>query len=263
MHGRMLVYSRDILLYTWRSVEVLASALLKRFILVDVVPSTMDYPKHYHYDIPYDVMSVQALYQTRGRGRTGPWLSPKGGLWLSFKIPKMYGIVLDIPLFQASIALMLAYLISQRYNVKVGVVWPNDIVYWPKKLGGVLVEATKNNIIIGVGINLNNEPPLDLATSLSYITGTRIDMDEARKLTISALAYSLSIRGIPSFLLQDYDCTINKRIIVATEEGDVYGLSLGVNNQGRLVVRTSTGVKVVECCSVKALEGLAYKPLNT
>ena len=69
-------------------------------------------------------------------------------------------------------------------GVKVGIKWPNDVLYEGKKLVGILTEMNAemdciNYIIIGMGINVNidkEEMPEEIqniATSLSQITGKK------------------------------------------------------------------------------------------
>lgn len=75
--------------------------------------------------------------------------------------------------------------IEEIANVKVGIKWPNDILYNGKKLVGILTEMNAemdriNYIIIGMGINVNiasDEMPddiKDIATSISQIAGHEV-----------------------------------------------------------------------------------------
>ena len=62
--------------------------------------------------------------------------------------------------------------------------WPNDIYYENKKICGILCEKVRNNIIIGIGININNTDFgifKDKSISLFEITGNFEDVDEIIK----------------------------------------------------------------------------------
>jgi BirA family biotin operon repressor/biotin-[acetyl-CoA-carboxylase] ligase len=65
--------------------------------------------------------------------------------------------------------------------VPVGIKWPNDIIVDQKKICGILLEIGAISgqaayLNIGIGVNVNNEPALELtqASSLKRITGQNI-----------------------------------------------------------------------------------------
>jgi BirA family biotin operon repressor/biotin-[acetyl-CoA-carboxylase] ligase len=63
-----------------------------------------------------------------------------------------------------------------------GIKWPNDIYHEREKVGGILTEiihhGDKREIVVGIGLNVNNDLPDDLqnATSLKNITGKEFDL---------------------------------------------------------------------------------------
>lgn len=121
---------------------------------------------------------VVADIQTKGRGRLGrTWVSKKGGLWFSILIKK------DIkkPSFYTKLSSISIISILKRLKINAKIKWPNDIYVNSKKLSGILTEAvTVNNnikcIIIGIGINVNNETP-ENGVSLSNLLKERLSLD--------------------------------------------------------------------------------------
>jgi len=130
---------------------------------------------------------IWALSQTSGRGKgKRSWYSPKGGLWFSivFK-PQRLSKDPNVYTKMASIAVVN---VLKRFKVKeVGVKWPNDIYHGKEKLGGILTEilsqGKNHTVIVGVGLNVNNELPEDLpnVTSLFKITGEKISVPQLLK----------------------------------------------------------------------------------
>lgn len=63
--------------------------------------------------------------------------------------------------------------------------WPNDILSYNKKIGGILIEniwtkGQPTHRVIGVGLNVNDvvDPDLPKATSLFRLTGKEFDLDQ-------------------------------------------------------------------------------------
>lgn len=145
---------------------------------------------------------VWALTQSGGRGRMGRrWRSPAGGLWFSWLIrPKLRPaelaqVSLDCG---AAIAAALRGLAGVELEVKP----PNDVLArdadgrW-RKLCGILCEASGGFdrldwMIIGVGINVNNAPPLGRATALRRLTGRRWPLPTVLRAVMKGL------HGLPS-----------------------------------------------------------------
>ncbi|HZH38801.1 MAG TPA: biotin--[acetyl-CoA-carboxylase] ligase, partial [Bacillales bacterium] len=101
--------------------------------------------------------------QSSGKGRKGNlWSSPKGGIWVSIVLETILKLE-DLFLFAMVCAICICETIEKKTHLKPKVKWPNDIFVNGKKLAGILldVQATtddcKNRVIIGMGINTNND----------------------------------------------------------------------------------------------------------
>jgi BirA family biotin operon repressor/biotin-[acetyl-CoA-carboxylase] ligase len=93
---------------------------------------------------------VIADHQTAGRGRLSRrWEAPPGSALLaSFVLPAK-------PLLSLAAGVAAAAACGEAVRLK----WPNDLLLEGRKLGGILVEVSGPNAIIGVGINLRWAPP--------------------------------------------------------------------------------------------------------
>ncbi|MCM8809792.1 MAG: biotin--[acetyl-CoA-carboxylase] ligase [Candidatus Omnitrophica bacterium] len=95
--------------------------------------------------------------QTEGRGRYGrKWLSPRGGLYLSFVLKKS-----KITDFLSEIICL--SLIETMKNFRIEnckIKFPNDIIINGRKICGILIEKDGDFYIIGVGINIKKNKEL-------------------------------------------------------------------------------------------------------
>ncbi len=103
---------------------------------------------------------VVAEAQTEGRGRLERrWFSPAGGLSFSIILrPKTDPRQAPKLTLLASVAV--AKTISNLFQLKAEIKWPNDVLINRKKVCGILIEANMKDeilefVIIGVGINAN------------------------------------------------------------------------------------------------------------
>ncbi|MDM8271944.1 biotin--[acetyl-CoA-carboxylase] ligase [Thermophilibacter provencensis] len=108
--------------------------------------------------------AVAARRQTAGRGRRGHvWESPRGNLYLSVVLrpcvspSRLPGLAAACGLGAADVLDVL--LASNAPQLK----WPNDLLAAGRKLGGILVEAARDNdgksfAVCGIGINIESAP---------------------------------------------------------------------------------------------------------
>lgn len=111
--------------------------------------------------------------QTVGRGRRGGvWVSPKGEN-LAFSI-LLKPIASKVLWHRLSLLTGLAVAETLENHVPLSEIkWPNDVRVGGKKIAGILVEAGKDFVIVGIGININSTdfPEELMATSLHEQTG--------------------------------------------------------------------------------------------
>ena len=101
--------------------------------------------------------------QTKGRGKCGAhYFSPaKVGIYMSIVLIKPH---CDLKLISIATSLAILKSIQALVTSDVKIKWPNDILINNKKVCGILIEASvqqrirsAQNVIIGVGININND----------------------------------------------------------------------------------------------------------
>ena len=117
--------------------------------------------------------TVVADVQEAGRGSRGrTWTSPPGGLWCSVLArPVDPGIeLLSLRVGLAVAAELTGIGAGRGIRVK----WPNDLMLGERKAGGVLCEARWQGgalawVAIGVGLNVSNAPPPELAHLATYL----------------------------------------------------------------------------------------------
>ena len=137
--------------------------------------------------------------------------------------------------------------------------WPNDVVINGKKICGILTELhmnpdnTINNVVIGVGINVNMEEfpdsIKDIAGSILTETGKRLDRSAVVANIMKCFEdnyekYNMSFDL--TYLKAQYErrlININKQVKVLDPKGQYDAFSRGITTDGALVVITPDGVK--------------------
>lgn len=107
---------------------------------------------------------LAAREQTAGRGRRGhKWDSTAGNLLLSILLRPRVDPAKYSGLAAVSGLAVLEALEKQGLANEIGLKWPNDLVARGRKLGGILVEAARDNegkpfAVCGIGVNVNYVP---------------------------------------------------------------------------------------------------------
>jgi BirA family transcriptional regulator, biotin operon repressor / biotin---[acetyl-CoA-carboxylase] ligase len=158
-----------------------------KLIKLDAIDSTNDFLKgisSHPETISFTVVTAEV--QTNGRGQMGQkWSSEYSkNLIVSILVKDVFREVDQ--LFHLNIAFSLAVIeVLESYKVpELSIKWPNDIMSYTKKIGGILIEnSIKSNgtieSIIGLGLNVNQTNFADLpkATSLFLVCGVEFDKE--------------------------------------------------------------------------------------
>ena len=206
---------------------------------------------------PREGMMIISDYQSLGRGRSGKnWTSAPGdGIALSLLLmpESMGGGTSCITLVAA---LSVAATIEKTSGLKPQIKWPNDILLNEKKVCGILTELDttqgKNSIIVGVGINSNQQEfPAEIsetATSIFLETGTPSDRESAVKYFSEYFEkyYEIFLKTSDmSLLKEEYNSLlVNKGRVVKVfdPKENIMGIAEGIDDEGRLIVKTDTGI---------------------
>lgn len=194
--------------------------------------------------LPFGTVVV-ANRQTRGRGRLGRvWHSPEGGLYFSFSLQAGFKDERTIPLVMAnSVA---DYLRS--FGFLPAIKWVNDVYVLGKKVCGVLVEKLKDRIVVGIGINLNQESfPEGLeAVSLKMVSGKEFDRVDFLLGLLDTLHESIQKLKKDGFSF--FKESIENRLLFKGTEVILYtpepvvGILQGIADDGSLLLLTQKGL---------------------
>lgn len=118
--------------------------------------------------------------QTAGRGRQGrPWEAPASSAILC-------SVLLKPPAQRAAQELSLvaglavAETVEQALGLAVQLKWPNDVMVNRRKVAGVLAEASKGIVVLGIGLNVNQKRE-QLPTDTAVAPGSLYTSDGVRR----------------------------------------------------------------------------------
>ena len=201
-------------------------------------------------EITEEPLVVRAGTQLSGIGRADHiWLSPPGGLWLTFDIK----LASSIPSFALYAGFCLHKCLEQTFSPlrdKLAIKWTNDLMYGPQKLGGILCRFQPRNSTyqVGVGLNTNNsiDPLLGKfgAVALKDILGFEVDNEYLCNLIVRTvdenLAHTSSTLG---YITYCNDHLFGKGRIAEMEMGGlrVQAEILGIDPSGALLIRKEMG----------------------
>ena len=203
---------------------------------------------------------VAAGHQTGGRGRLGRTWSDQPGRALMFSVvlrpeldPRAGGLLTLL----AGTAMVEAC--RELGEPAAACKWPNDVLVDGRKAAGILAESSVadgrfEHVALGIGANLREPPPeipgagavragaaeLLEAFVAAFVRGYRPgDADFADAVTTAHAAVS---------------STLGSRVRAAVADGPVIGDAVALDERGGLVVRTTSGARVVRFGEVERLE---------
>jgi len=201
---------------------------------------------------------VLADSQEKGRGRLGrSWVSPLGvNLYMSVILkpdvkPK------DITLITLLSAVACTTALRRTTGLQVTIKWPNDLILYDRKLGGILTEIRTGQkgtlfAVVGIGININtdlHEFPQDIrdiATSIKHETGRIFSREEISAEILNEMdTWYVVLKGRDRDRLLDkwkeLSSTLGKQVRISTAHETLTGLAESVDDGGMLIVRLFSG----------------------
>jgi BirA family biotin operon repressor/biotin-[acetyl-CoA-carboxylase] ligase len=201
---------------------------------------------------------VVAEKQNAGRGRWNrEWFSPaESGIWFSL-ILRPPIITNHVPQMTLVTGAACARAIEQQCGVRLGIKWPNDLLYDGNKMGGILLEmeATSEQVyflVVGVGINVNlqvSDFPLELqqrASSLQIATGQPLKRLPLLRRVLEVLEedYAAFYRNGFTAVRQnwlDYQVTLDRQVQIRVGGRLIPGRAEELDQEGNLVVLLPDG----------------------
>lgn len=187
--------------------------------------------------------------QTAGRGRgTNRWWAGRGSLTFSLLV-NTSAAAARRPALALATTLAILDAVNEHLPKEIaatsGLKWPNDVLLGTRKISGVLVEnvAGSTTLVIGIGINVNNEIPDDLAesaTSLAEAAGRPCSLTELLIDVIDHFEENLVEWSSESPRLaerwQAAHCYTGQSVEVAAPHGRFSGTCREIDELGRLVL---------------------------
>lgn len=219
----------------------------------ELVDSTNDVARQWANENGPHGAVVCADEQSAGRGRRGAvWVCPpQEGLAFSLLLHPTAPRI-----FWSRLALVTGLAVARcldRYGLHAEVKWPNDVYVSGKKIGGILVEASGDHVIIGVGLNVNvaefPDELVDSATSMKIESGVSHD----RQVILEHVAFSLwqhadqMEHDFPAMLeaLRQRCYLTGKRVSLITAGHVKEGMVRGINDQGEILLESEGDVQAL------------------
>jgi len=204
---------------------------------------------------------VLAEEQTAGRGRDGrTWRSPPGGVWLATllrpppPLPAAGVLSLRVGLVLADVVegvLGVRPMSLSGGEARARLKWPNDVLVDDRKVAGILCESrwqgdTLQWLAVGIGVNVANEIPPDLADRAVAL----------RELRTSARCIDVLDQLVPALLrltahgaqLTQFECAAFARrdwLRGRQIRKPLAGRASGIRPDGALLVDTGAGTTMV------------------
>lgn len=170
--------------------------------------------------------------QLAGRGRLGrTWVAPRGAALLVSVLlrPALPPERLHLVTLAAALALLDA-LPGAGAEVK----WPNDVVVADRKLAGILAEAGRGAVVVGMGCNVRGDWfPRELRA-----VATAVDVDREELLVGWLRAYDARLDRLDGVLADASarSATIGRRVRVQLAHEVFEGTARGLTDEGFLLV---------------------------
>ena len=218
--------------------------MIVRMIQLPETDSTNTWMKQHRAELQSGT-AVTALRQTAGRGRMGhEWLDDEGMLPLSV-------LLRDPPYPQfvtLAVSLAVCDAVEPLIGERLGIKWPNDIIFRGHKLCGILCESAANgdgiDIICGVGVNISQSADFFCRSgiphggSLMSVAGVTADREQL------ALAIAESIQSYSLMSFEHYrdayrsrSVTVGREVKLISPTGERTAFAEDIAEDGQLICR--------------------------
>ncbi|MCD1294231.1 biotin--[acetyl-CoA-carboxylase] ligase [Methanocella sp. CWC-04] len=212
---------------------------------------------------------IVAETQTRGKGRLGrKFITKGGGVWMSVILKPNID-----PMHASSITLMAAVSVTKALRgmgLEAVIKWPNDVFVNGKKICGILTEMSAetdivNFIILGIGVNVNNDIPLETATTMKAELGkevSRVRFIQALLEELEEDYLTFKEKGFTPILWnwRRFSDTLGRPVEVSCQDEKIRGVAQDVDEDGSLIVKLTDGtVKKIVSGDCRHLKNIKEK----
>ncbi|HET6627714.1 MAG TPA: biotin--[acetyl-CoA-carboxylase] ligase [Nocardioidaceae bacterium] len=206
---------------------------------------------------------VVAEHQTSGRGRLDrSWVTPpRAALTFSFLVTPDRVPAARWPWLPLLVGIAVSEAVRRVAEVDAELKWPNDVLVAEQKVAGILVERVERvsgpAAVVGIGLNVSSsadELPVPTATSLALHGARTLDRSVILREVLRAfealyVQWQAELGDAGRGLLESYvrRCsTLGRQVRVDLPTGEqLHGEAVGIDTDGRLQVRTGSGVRVL------------------
>lgn len=222
-----------------------------KLIKLDAIDSTNDFLKALSSHEELDNFTVvTAENQTKGKGQMGSkWVSESGKNLIMSVLVKDF-LYDNEQVFNISIIVSLAVIktLKELDIPDLSIKWPNDIMSYNKKIGGILIENTIKSdgrivSVVGLGLNVNqiNFELLPNASSMAVISGKSFDKDILPELIVEKIQQKIESWQTKSidFWKKYYNTLFRKGVPMPfknLQNQNFMGIIQGVSSVGKLQV---------------------------
>lgn len=194
---------------------------------------------------------VTAEEQRQGRGRLDrAWTTTPGtSIAASVLVPRPANAPIGwVPLV---VGLALRDAVMAQSGVDITLKWPNDLLVpadGDRKLAGILAELTPAGIVVGTGINIDQERtelPVDTATSLRLAGAPGVSRESVLTAYLRSLATLLRQLDDDVYAVRTAYAaacgTLGRTVVAHLPKGEVHGVATEIDADGRLCLMTDNG----------------------
>lgn len=247
------------------SARKIANALVGQAIgheiyVFDEISSTSDHVKELGQAGYPEGVVVYAESQTAGRGR-------RANLWASDRATDILHSVLLRPKMPLEFwprlttiaALSVVIAVEKTFGLEPKIKWPNDVYLNNKKFVGILAETFLTGepyLVLGMGINVNTsvfEGELERTATSLWMEKGRPDYPLERERLAIAILQELNfwtrhwVQGYAQVIqeVSRRSWLLGKRIRAIYQDREVFGIVLGLNPEGYLILEQENGQALV------------------
>ena len=198
---------------------------------------------------------VRAESQTHGRGQFGrEWVSEPGNLYVTLRLPDSAESLDNLLPLAVALCVVRAL---EELHVPARIKWPNDIMMDASKMGGILVEKKAGVIMAGIGINISFAPETSQKENFFHIksgclkeSGVNLEAPRVWNLILKNIRRHMpGMMRAPARVAQDTAALLAFKgetvVLEDADENDGPARILGINEQGRLIIETTKGVRFI------------------